>query len=432
MSRMRVLATAYACEPGQGSEAGIGWNWARQIAQHHDLWLITRENNVAAIETRARQEGLQGLTVIGFDLPRWTRFWKRKRRGAVAYFYLWQSGLTRLARRLDREHDFDLVHHLTFASSWIPSGLSMVGKPFVWGPVGQHPRVPDRFLPKYDLKQRLAEPAKAFVRRCLMNLDPFLKHTFRKADLILSLGNEFDRHVPPTVQAKVKRFLACGTETPNIPAQRFERQGPLQVLFAGRLIHLKGIYLAIDAFLRLAEKAPDATLDILGDGPLRSRLEERVWELNMQDRIKLLGNRPHPETLERMHAADVFLFPSFEGAGMVVPEAMCAGMPVVCLDFGGPAEMTGDTRGICVPLEGDARKTARALGDALIDLESDEPKRRRLAESAFGWASSQTTWESKGERLAGLYAEAMDRHAGRTPVTVRAQAKASKGKRTAA
>ncbi len=185
---MKILASAYACDPHVGSEPGIGWNWVRQIARQHDCWLITRENNVEAIEERAREEGLDGLHVVGFDLPAWMRFWKHGSRGAVPYFYLWQLGLVPLARRLDREHDIDVVHHLTFASSWIPSGLSWVGKPFVWGPVGQHPVVPERFILEQDRRLRLAERGRQLARTVLAKADPFMRHTVRHADCILSLG----------------------------------------------------------------------------------------------------------------------------------------------------------------------------------------------------------------------------------------------------
>ena len=53
-----------------------------------------------------------------------------------------------------------------------------------------------------------------------------------------------------------------------------------------------------------------------------------------------------------MTSADVFLFPSFEGAGMVVVEAMARGCPVVCLDVGGPGEMVDETRGLRVSAAG--------------------------------------------------------------------------------
>ena len=183
----------------------------RQIASRYDCWLITRENNVELVREQARAEGLERLHVVGFDLPVWARFWKRGSRGAVLYFYLWQLGLIRLARRLDREHGFDVVHHLTFASSWIPSGLAYVGKPFVWGPVGQHPRVPDRFLLARDLRARAGEWAKWTVRCVITRLDPFLRRTVQCADRILSLGSEGERGIPSRHRGRIVPMLACGT-----------------------------------------------------------------------------------------------------------------------------------------------------------------------------------------------------------------------------
>jgi glycosyltransferase involved in cell wall biosynthesis len=399
---MKVLATAYACEPGQGSEAGIGWNWARQIARRHELVLITRENNVDAIERAARAEGL-GLTVVGYDLPRWARCWKRGGRGAVAYFYLWQRSLARLARRLDRQHDFDVVQHLTFASSWIPSGLATLGKPFVWGPVGQHPAVPSRFMQPGDLRGRLAERAKAAVRSTLLTCDPALGRTLEAADVILSLGREFSDRVPARWRAKVEPMLACGTQPSEMVTPRTLGGGPFEVLFAGRLIELKGVRLALEAFAELHAQVP-ARLTLLGEGPLRGALETRARELGIADDVVLRGNLPHAEALRVMHSAHVFLFPSFEGAGMVVPEAMAAGNPVVCLDFGGPGEMVGDERGIAVALQATPEDTARALAGALLDLARDEQRRLGFAQRALEWARRETSWEAKGARLEDIYA----------------------------
>jgi hypothetical protein len=48
---MNILLSTYACEPGKGSEAGVGWNWVCQAARFHDVWTITREKNRAAIES---------------------------------------------------------------------------------------------------------------------------------------------------------------------------------------------------------------------------------------------------------------------------------------------------------------------------------------------------------------------------------------------
>jgi glycosyltransferase involved in cell wall biosynthesis len=411
MSNKRILLSAYACEPGFGSEAGIGWNWTRQVSQRYDTWLITRENNVEKIQEAAHLEGLDRLHVVGFDLPAWARFWKRGSRGAMLYFYLWQLAMGRRARKLDREFDFDVVHHLTFASSWIPSGLASIDKPFVWGPVGQHPRIPDRFLMREDVRTRLGEVSKAAIKNTLLAVDPFVKRTHRHANRILSLGGEFSDRLDSDMLDKLEPCLACGTEPQDLPPNRFFRTETFRVLYAGRLVDLKGVRLVIDAFARFALSRPEARLELLGDGPRRSWIERRIAQLGLGDKVTLHGSQTQERTQELMHTSDVFLFPSFEGAGMVVPEAMAAGNPVVCLDFGGPGEMVGEDRGLRAVVGGSIAETVANLTAALENLASDEDKRRRLARQAAHWAASETTWDAKGAGLDSIYQGAIEHYA---------------------
>ncbi|MFT7487241.1 MAG: glycosyltransferase involved in cell wall biosynthesis [Candidatus Paceibacteria bacterium] len=413
MKNGRVLLSAYACEPGLGSEAGIGWNWTRQVAQQYDTWLITRENNVEQIERAAREEGIDNLTVVGFDLPPWARFWKRGALGAMPYFYLWQVAMGGAARKLDAQFDFDVVHHLTFASSWIPSGLATLDKPFVWGPVGQHPRIPDRFLLREDWRARALEFFKAGLRGTLMACDPLVRRTRMEADRILSLGSEFSDRVQGATRHKLQPCLACGTDPHHLSESRFLRSKEFRVLYAGRLVDLKGVRLVIESFARLVERKPEAQLDLLGEGPRRAWIEQRVKELGLEHAITLHGKVTHDRTLDCMHRSDVFLFPSFEGAGMVVPEAMAAGNPVVCLDFGGPGEMVGSERGLRVQVAESPEATAAGLASALLLLADNEEQRERLARSAANWASTETTWAAKGELLPQIYGQALAHHQAR-------------------
>ena len=99
--RLKVLISAYACEPGKGSEPADGWNWSLQMRQYHDVWVLTRQNNRDPIE-RAGAEGA-GIHWVYLDLPRWLRFWKRGGRRVVLYYYLWQIAAYFRGRRLHRE-----------------------------------------------------------------------------------------------------------------------------------------------------------------------------------------------------------------------------------------------------------------------------------------------------------------------------------------
>ena len=110
--RLKVLISAYACEPGKGSEPGVGWNVAVEAARRHDVWAITRANNRPVIEAELARNPIPSLHMVYYDLPRWTRWWKRGTRGTRLYYYLWQLALYSVVRRLYRKIRFDVTHHV--------------------------------------------------------------------------------------------------------------------------------------------------------------------------------------------------------------------------------------------------------------------------------------------------------------------------------
>jgi hypothetical protein len=62
--RLNVLLSAYACEPGRGSEPAVGWNTAVELASHHEVWVLTRANNRPQIEARLAGDPVPGLHVL--------------------------------------------------------------------------------------------------------------------------------------------------------------------------------------------------------------------------------------------------------------------------------------------------------------------------------------------------------------------------------
>ncbi|HPF14311.1 MAG: glycosyltransferase family 4 protein [Planctomycetes bacterium] len=405
--KRHVLATAYACEPGVGSESGIGWHWALEIAKRNELTLVTRENNVEALRKEALRLGVP-MNIVGFDLPLWIRRFKKGGRGAVAYFALWQKAIADVARKIHEENPIDVVHHLTFASSWIGTGLAYLDLPFVWGPVGQHPRIPDDAILPRDVRFRLREVLKSRVRK-LGARSRILRDTLDSADVILSLGEEFEARIPVEHQYKVMHMLAGGVAPVDWNALNFERGRNLEILYVGRLTDLKGVRLALEAFGKLRYRQPLTRMTFLGEGERRKWLQARVRELGLGDAVRFLGHVPQSKVFEQMRKADLFLFPSFEGGGMVVLEAMAAGLPVVCLDRGGPGEMVATNNGISIPYIGyTTTQETLALGMEL--LVKDETLRQHVARNGAQWVANAGTWEAKGEQLDRIYEQAVEHH----------------------
>src|ERR1017187_6809913 len=82
--KLRILLSAYACGPGEGSEPGMGWHWALEIARlGHEVCILTRENNLPSIERALGLHGDLRIQVAGYDIPRWMRWWKKGGRGVA-------------------------------------------------------------------------------------------------------------------------------------------------------------------------------------------------------------------------------------------------------------------------------------------------------------------------------------------------------------
>ncbi|WP_051328303.1 glycosyltransferase family 4 protein [Desulfatirhabdium butyrativorans] len=142
-----------------------------------------------------------------------------------------------------------------------------------------------------------------------------------------------------------------------------EPEGPV-VLTVGSQDEVKGTRYLIEAVAML-EEVPGLRLVLVGDGPLRGRLERLGEALGISGRVRFAGKRDHAEIPLWMNAADVFCLPSLrEGHPNVVMEALACGIPVVASDVGAVSEVLRPEAGIVVP-PADAAALARALRSAL-------------------------------------------------------------------
>ena len=403
--RPRVLISAYACEPHRGSEPAVGWNLVRQMARHCDVWVITRANNRSAIESELGPSPCGNPRFAYFDLSNWARFWKEGKRGVYLYYYLWQIGAWRLARRLHREIGFDIVHHATFATYWMPSFLSGLPVPMVWGPVGGGEATPSSMYGTFALRGRLSELLRAAVQavgRC----DPFVRRTARRSAIALASTEETAARLRQIGARDVRVLTVVGLpreEMAFLGRTPLRDGGPFRMAGVGLLLHWKGFALAIRALARLRRIVPDAELWLIGDGPARPRLQALANTLGVASAVRFTGAVPRAEVFRMLSECDVLVHPSLHDSGAYVcAEAMAAGRPVICLDLGGPALQVTPECGIKVPAE-NPEQAVSDLATAMQTLATNEPLRRRMADGARRRVREHLCWERKGERILSIY-----------------------------
>lgn len=404
---IRVLLSAYACEPSRGSEPGIGWNWMKQISRFADVWVITRKSNRAAIEKFLEQEPMANVAFFYFDLPRWARFWKKGGRGLQLYYYLWQIGIGRTVRHLHRSIGFDIVHHVTFGTCWFPSPLSFLHVPFVWGPVGGGEYAPWKFWRSYSLRGKLHEIVRT-MGRLRGDYDPFVRYTARRSTLALAT----------TAQTKgILRAIGCKTtkilphaaldedEISRLQSVPERTSGRFRIFSVGRMLHWKGLHLGLRAFARLRQELPDSEYWIMGEGPEAGNLKKLARDLGIENQVVFVGQVPRDQVLAKIAKCDVMLHPTLhDSSGWASVEAMACGRPVVCFDLAGPALQVDSDNGFKVAAESPEQAICD-LTSALSFLANDPEARLRMGRAARAKVASELNWSRKADRIRGFYEE---------------------------
>jgi glycosyltransferase involved in cell wall biosynthesis len=404
---MRLLISAYACEPSKGSEPAVGWNFVRHMSRHHELWVLTRENNRAGIEAELKKNPLRNVHWSYFDLPRWMQRLKKLPGGIYFYYLLWQVRGAAKARQLHERHQFQLAHHVTFVTYWMPSLLCRVSIPYIWGPVGGGEFTPESFRRTFSLEGRLKEAIRRTAQGWAEHL-PIVKQTARQSSYALATTQDTRKRLIAMKARRISVLSQVAVCNNNVVASRFRSERSVfHFLSVGNLLHWKGFHLGIKAFAEAVRVVPATQYWIVGSGPERHRLEKLAIDLGVSDKITFHGVLAQSEALERTSQCDVLVHPSLhDSGGAVCLEAMSMALPVICMDLGGPAlQVTAETGiKICAT---EPEHAVRELAKAMILLATNPELAKRMGEAGKHRAQKEFSWERKCQQLIRIYEEAL-------------------------
>ncbi len=172
----------------------------------------------------------------------------------------------------------------------------------------------------------------------------------------------------------------------------------------GRLAPEKNLPFLAQAVAVVLQRRPDARFLVVGSGPSEQAIEETVAEAGAADRLHLAGVRSGQALVDAFHAMDVFAFASHsETQGMVLTEAMAAGLPTVALDAPGAREVVRDGRnGRLLPRE-DSDEFAASLEWVL-----ENPERREMLRQAARETAEEFSMPRCAERALAIYGQLLE------------------------
>jgi glycosyltransferase involved in cell wall biosynthesis len=354
----KICFIAYCCEPGRGSEWGLGWSYVQEMSRTQPVWVVVHDDCRPALD-RYLRETHKGHAVhpIYVRLPRWLA-WMRNANYSLfnIHYYLWQLSAARALRRAHREVKLDLVQHVSLCRWWMPSAattLASRGVAVVFGPVGGGEILPKQFRNRSPLMSKIGDGLR-LLGRTVFRRDPLLVRTIRSADLLVAsipaVKDWFGRYGNPRIELDCASICSSPEVLRGAAETRANRppDAPFTFGSCGGLSYYRGVDIAIRAFAKA--DLPNSRYVHACDGPMRPTLEQLAKELGVADRVRFLGDLPHSENVKAMCQCDAMVHTVLRDSQGVLPDTLYAGVPVITLDHLTPAMLVTGECGHLIPI----------------------------------------------------------------------------------
>jgi glycosyltransferase involved in cell wall biosynthesis len=403
---LRILLLAPGANPEGITGPLIGYAHGEALAKLHSVTLVIRRDTEAAV--RRKQGPFRAIEVI--SLPwldrihafcfRWIFRNNYRSQVLTAFNYLFCLAFEWRAWRQMRTRimagDFDVALRLLPISSVLPSPFAFFLRrspiPFVIGPINGGLPWPPGFSQANKQKEWISN-LRSFCRFL-----PFAGSTYRDAAAIIAGSSQTYTEF---AAYREKLFFVPGENgiSPNLCASALRsspRSDKLELIFVGGLAPYKACDLALRAAAALLQMGR-ARFTIVGDGPERAGFEQLAKSLGIEKVVSFCGMLRHSETMQRLGAADVLVFPSIhEFGGAVVFEALAMGAVPVVVDFGGPGDIVHPEVGFKVPLTNE-NDVVLQVEKVLANLGRDPDLLDRLRQQGMRYARESLSWDGKAQ-----------------------------------
>ena len=393
--KLKVLLSAYACEPNKGSEPGVGWNWLIEIAKlNHKVTVITRSNNKKSIinAVNYKKEYFRNINFIFCDLPNIFLLLKKKSNLVQPYYFIWQIKAFLVARRLCKQERFDFVHHITFVSIRSFSLMWLLGIPYIFGPIAGGEKPPLLLSLKTGFFGFIKDALREFLI-IFSYIDPLFKLNLQNSHTIIVATKDTLKLIPRKFLPKTKCISQIGINPSNLK-QKYSFKRHKKLLFVGRFIYCKGMKIGFEAFKKALKKDKNLSLTMVGEGPELKYWQKHAENLGIHSKIKWKGWVKHYDLEEIYNNYGVLLFPSLhDSAGQVILEAMSYGLPVCCLNIGGPGNIVNNINGISVEVKNMPYESIlNSLADSINKITKSKKDWLEFSNNAYKSACG-SSWE---------------------------------------
>jgi len=400
--RLKVLLSAYACEPNRGSEPGVGWEWASRMPEFHELTVLTRSNNRTVIEAAYGGDQPTGRArFLYLDLHPWIQKLKKRRLFPIFLYYLiWQLAAARWIK--SQTADYDIIHHVTFNGFRFPGAWWSHDATVILGPLGGGSIAAPQYRRCYGVRwitEKIRELSIRFWR-----LNPWTMASLRNARMVLVVGEDLQRRFRSSgIQAE----MMLETALPRAMEEDITTIDPKDrrdFIWVGNLEPWKAWQIALQAFARAVSNGVGSSkLRIVGKGDQAAEAVRTAERLGISERVEFMEQLPRHEVWRLMATSRALVFSSVrDTSGNVVLEAMGLCCPIICFKHQGVAMMTDDLCAFRVD-PGTWNDSVQGFADAMVSLANNDKLVEDMGNAGRSRALREFTWNAKVGEMLEIY-----------------------------
>jgi glycosyltransferase involved in cell wall biosynthesis len=374
------------------------------IARFGETWVLTDAANREDIERETSREPSQYENLHFIYVPR-TRWLKAEKVWPPAYLWtyrLWQREAYRVGCELHDKIGFSLVHVVTYVGFRVPGPFWKMDIPLVWGPIGGLENTPWRLLPAMGVRGAIHYGCRNVINTLHKILLREPKRAFAKSrGAIIAATSGIHREIERWYGEKSAVICEVGAPAAADDFARRESGRNLRICWSGAHLPGKGLPLLLHALAKLPADA-SWEVSILGEGPCTTKWKRLAHRLGIDARCTWTGNLSREDALETMGRSHVFVITSLKDlTSTVLLEALSRGLPVICPNHCGFADVVDDQCGIKLPV-GSPRSLIEQIETAILWLLAEEGIRRGFAAGALV-RSQEFSWDAKASQLQPIY-----------------------------
>lgn len=356
----RILVIAYQLHYSKGSECSIAWEYINHVSKRNLVTVLYGTSgsfhsvgDTAAMEDYCKDHEIKNVTFVpihpsrpvkkrGFSLMGQYLFYQEYRK--------WHEDAARVATELMTKEKYDIIHFHGPTGYREPGILYKYNLPYVWGPTGGFGGANPRLLKAsgsfsgavHMLFKRILNDIQAFT-------DKRVRQALKDSDVVICCSSETTDYVNKIIgknhhSVLLYRSENCMQNVYELKESKFEGD-QIHLMFSGTIDNRKGLIFILEALSKIPQNNK-IVLDVLGDGPLKNKLQKWADDHGLADNVIWHGMLPREQALELVKDSQLMIISSLhEATTTVLWEAMSNCVPVMTLDHKGMHDVISENSG---------------------------------------------------------------------------------------